>query len=176
MGSGTIRRSDLREEYKAMRRLNLDGGTGPQNVAWPQSPSKPPISPFQPRPALRQLSVVVDNEALADDGSDPWSARRQLAGILSRNDYIRLVRYSDDGPPAEAPTRQVSHGPDLAVGWVTPVRDPQIGEENFWYADTACDGPTFTGYLRSSPTTSPAPPPRARHRRRRNSGVAPASP
>jgi hypothetical protein len=70
------------------------------------------MSPFQPRPALRQLPVVVDVDALADDDSDPWSARRQLAGILSRNDYIRLVGYSD-----EAPTRTVRHGPNLAVGW-----------------------------------------------------------
>jgi hypothetical protein len=176
-GSATIGRSDLHEEHKAMRRLNLDGSTGPGNVAWPQSPSKLGMSPFQPRPALRQLSVVVDNEALADDGGGPWSARRQLAGILSRNDYIRLVRYSDDGPPPEAPTRKVSHGPDLAVGWVTPVTDPQIGEENFWYAEAACEGPTFTGYFRSvadhvASTASTLAPQSEEQRRRAGVAVA----
>lgn len=161
-----------------MRRLNLDGGTGPQNVAWPDSPSKLPISPFQPRPELRQLSIVVDTEALADDSDDPWSARRQLAGILSRNEYIRLIRYSDDGPPIDAPKRTVSHGPDLAIGWVTPETDPQIGGEHFWYADPASDGPTFTGYYHSvadhvASTTSTAVPPQSDDQRRR-AGVAAA--
>lgn len=161
-----------------MLRLNLDSSTGPRSAAWPDFPSKLPTSPFQPRPALRQLSIVVDNDALADDGSGPWSARRQLAGILGRNEYIRLIRYSDDGPPAGVLTRTVPHGPNLAVGWVTTLTDQQVGEEHFWYADPAADGPTFAAYDRSvadhvatAPSTAVA---LQSEERRRLAGVAAA--
>jgi len=125
-------------------RLDLDGVASLHAARWPDPPERPPLSPFQPRRALRHLRVVVDVDALADDGTDPWSTRRLVTGLL-RHPFLQVSRYRDAGPPTDAPMHQVPHGLAKARGWITLVDDPAIEPGDFWYSDG--EELIFTGYL-----------------------------
>lgn len=104
-------------------RFDLDGVASLHPARWPDPPERPPLSPFQPRRALRHLRVVVELDALVNDGTDPWSARRLLTGLL-RHPFLQVSRYRDAGPPTDAPMHQVPHGAGKARGWITLVGDP----------------------------------------------------
>jgi hypothetical protein len=128
-------------------RLDLDGVASHHPARWPDPPQRCPRSPFQARRPLRKLRVLVDVDALADDGTDPWSARRLLTGLL-RHPFVQVCRYSDAGPPADVAVHEVRFGADKARGWVTPVDDPNMDPGSFWYSDG--EQLTFTGYLPSN--------------------------
>jgi hypothetical protein len=128
-------------------RLDFNGLASRQPSRWPDPPNPSPRSPFQPRRALRYLRVMVDVDVLADDGTDPWSPQRLLAGLL-HHPFLRVTRYSDAGPPADVPVHEVYHGEPKARGWVTPVDDPAMDPTSFWYSDG--EQLAFTGYLAES--------------------------
>jgi hypothetical protein len=68
---------------------------------------------FEGRTRYRQLRVMIDDELLADFSYPPT-----LPGFLSEllaSRFVRVWRYSDDGPPADPP-----HGV-YSVGWANVV-------------------------------------------------------
>jgi hypothetical protein len=84
---------------------------------WPEA--KPPErrTAFSRRPDLEALSVVIDSELI--DGLDEREPTRELllAGLLS-HDFVQVRRYSDSGPPTDAPRRSSLRLPDAVEGWV----------------------------------------------------------
>jgi hypothetical protein len=109
-------------------RLDFSALASTQSAEWPESPNRV-HSPFQPRASLRKLRLLVDVDVLTDDGTDPYSHARLLAGLL-RHPLLDTCRYSDDGPPANALWVQPRFGPEIAVGWVTP----HGGDQGFDYS------------------------------------------
>lgn len=74
------------------------------------------LTPFSPAPGLEPLTVVIDAHLIdgLDDG-DLHSPAVFLGGLLS-HDMVRLLRYADEGPPADRP-RTSEHAPDAVRGW-----------------------------------------------------------
>ncbi len=86
----------------------------PHGRAWPASEAESPSTVFSPRPPLRSLVVLVDDDMPGDTGSG--EAVELLAGLLSHESVVRL-RHSDDGPPPGAERRSGRFG-ESAPGWV----------------------------------------------------------
>jgi hypothetical protein len=76
---------------------------------------------------LRPLRVMADAHLVdvAGEAEDEWSPAALLAGLLE-HESIELFRYSDEGPPSDAPVKEYSFAGLVPVGWIsaTPV-DPE---------------------------------------------------
>lgn len=105
-----------------MLRLRPPTSTVPRRHDWPTFSPSEPSTAFSPRPPLRRLVVVVDNELLAgvDDGSA--DEMRLLGGLLS-HPYLQLLRYHDEGPSEEVPRRTHEVSGEFVPGWIV-VGDP----------------------------------------------------
>lgn len=100
-----------------MPRLVFDGSRSLWPTEWPGEPRWSPRSPFEPRPGLRKLRVVVDMDTAGRAGADAADPQTLLAGLL-RHPYLQVTRFSDHGPPAAVERLRL---PDdqVAAGWVT---------------------------------------------------------
>src|SRR5258707_712812 len=81
---------------------------------WPDGPqphSYPSGALFETRPPLRQLVVLADADLLAAPSDFTVNPKVLLSGLLT-HPYIKLLRYRDDGPPADAPREG-----NAAKGW-----------------------------------------------------------
>jgi hypothetical protein len=88
---------------------------GLRDHTWPDFEAKGPSTVFSPRPPLRKLVVVIDDELLA---TQPQSNRGSLlAGLLSHQ-YVEAFRISDDGPAAHADWRTAESGTKYVPGWL----------------------------------------------------------
>ncbi len=89
----------------------------PHEARWPDIERPQPRTPFSRRPDLEGLSVVIDAELI--DGLDESEPTRELllAGLLS-HDFVQLRRYSDSGPPADAPRRSSVRSKEAVEGWL----------------------------------------------------------
>jgi hypothetical protein len=107
----------------------------PTEATWPDYKQGHPSTPFSERPSLRQLVVVVDHAVLERATGDAPDELGLLAGLLT-HPYIRLLRYADEGPPADAPrTRHECLG-ELAPGWlIVGKRDDEYGGWPVSFAD-----------------------------------------
>ncbi len=89
---------------------------GPRAQRGPLPQDRAP-TPFSPAPALKPLTVVVDSEWIDGlDGNDLCSPDVILGGLLT-HDAVRLLRYTDDGPPPDLP-RGSNHTDDAVRGWI----------------------------------------------------------
>jgi hypothetical protein len=101
-------------------RLAAPVGALPRQTDWPAFALGAPATVFCPRPPLRELRVVIDNELLdaASERRGELTPEVLLAGLLS-HEYITLLRYGDDGPGVELPRREAGAPRAEAVdGWV----------------------------------------------------------
>lgn len=81
---------------------------------WPDGPQPhtyPSGALFETRPPLRKLIVLADADLLAAPDNLAVNPRVLLRGLLT-HPYIKLLRYRDDGPPADTPRRT-----DTPEGW-----------------------------------------------------------
>jgi hypothetical protein len=89
--------------------------------------------------------VLADAELLAAADDNALSAKALLTGLLTHR-YVKLLRYGDEGPPAEVCRRScgpAEAGLTVAEGWAELL--PPDGEDGrgLVYADAS--GPTYTG-------------------------------
>ena len=96
---------------------------------WPTPHQHPSGALFEARPSLRKLVVLADAELLAAADDTTLSAKTLLTGLLTHR-YVKLLRYRDEGPPAEVCRR--SYGPaeaglTVAEGWAELL--PPDGED-----------------------------------------------
>lgn len=85
---------------------------------WPDVERPPQRTPFSPRPDLEILTVVIDAELIDGLGaSDAPSPQLLLAGLLT-HEFIRLLRYSDEGPPADLPRHSDVLSDKAVAGWI----------------------------------------------------------
>jgi hypothetical protein len=100
-----------------MRRFVPPRSRLPHEARWPDIERPRPRTPFSRRPDLEALSVVIDSELI--DGLDEREPTRELllAGLLS-HEFVQVRRYSDSGPPADAPRHSSLRSPDAVEGWV----------------------------------------------------------
>jgi hypothetical protein len=128
-------------------RLNRSSAAG-RKLEWPEWPPRGQRldgTLFEARPTLRRLVVLADAELLASPSDARLNQKALLTGLLT-HPYIELLRFSDEGPPSEAPRRQ--WGPpdadkSAAEGWAE-LQDPDgSGVRGLVYA--ASSGPTYTG-------------------------------
>src|SRR5271154_4574797 len=100
-----------------MRRFVPPWSRPPHEARWPEAKRPERRTVFSRRPDLETLSVVIDSELI--DGLDEREPTRELllAGLLS-HEFVQVRRYSDSGPPTDAPRRSSLHSPDAVEGWV----------------------------------------------------------
>jgi hypothetical protein len=85
---------------------------------WPEVKRPPQRTPFSRRPDLEILSVVIDAELLErEHDSSPPSRGLLLAGLLTHQ-FVRLLRYSEAGPPAHLPRHDDALSSDAVAGWI----------------------------------------------------------
>lgn len=94
--------------------------TGLRDPVWPDFKAKGPSTVFSPRPPLRKLVVVIDNDLLT---SQLRSNRDSLLDGLLSHQYVEVFRISDDGPAADADWRSAESGAKYVPGWLV-IGDP----------------------------------------------------
>lgn len=87
---------------------------GPRAQPGPQD-SAP--TPFSPAPALKPLTVVVDAEWIDGLDENNLASPDVILGGLLTHDTVRLLRYTDEGPPPDLPCGS-NHTDDAVDGWV----------------------------------------------------------
>ena len=91
----------------------------PEWTEWPQPGQRLTGALFETRPSLRRLIVLADDELLASPNDATLDQKVLLTGLLT-HPYVELLRFSNDGPPPNAPRRET--GPPVALqsaaeGW-----------------------------------------------------------
>jgi hypothetical protein len=94
---------------------------------------------FEERPPLRRLIVLADAEMLASLDDPGITPSVVLTGLLT-HPYIKLIRYSDEGPGPDVPRRE--YGPPTArqsvtEGWAVLEAAQSGGAPGVVYADSA---------------------------------------
>jgi hypothetical protein len=122
-------------------RLNL-GSDRPRFYTWPKDlPDHKARSPFQMRPALRHLRVLVDDDAISVSEADPYSQAGVLAGLLA-DEHVISCRYGDAGPPPGIPVDCVPGLGEAPRGWVAMAHRIDIDADNWHQAVRWGDGRT----------------------------------
>jgi hypothetical protein len=107
----------------------------PTEATWPDYKQGHPSTPFSERPSLRQLVVVVDHAVLERAAGDATAELGLLAGLLT-HPYIRLLRYADEGPAADATRIRDERLGELVPGWlIVGKRDAEYGGWPVSFAD-----------------------------------------
>lgn len=120
----------------------------PEWPTWPRPYQQVSSALFEERPALRKLIVLADAELLAADDDNTLSSKVVLTGLLT-HPYIKLLRYRDEGPFADALRRP--YGPSGAAqtsaeGWAELL--PPDGQDGRWLIyDSDAPGPILTSVL-----------------------------
>ncbi len=84
---------------------------------WPDYKQKEPSTAFSERPPLRRLVVVADQTLLSKANEADATQLALLAGLLS-HPYIKLLRYTEGGPPVDAPRAQHERLGEIVPGWL----------------------------------------------------------
>jgi hypothetical protein len=89
---------------------------------------------FQERPALRRLVVMIDADLLAPPET-PVSPGFVLTALLD-HPYVKLIRFRDEGPPADTPLESYgAGGTRAALGWAVIKGKDGDGRPTFQFAD-----------------------------------------
>ncbi|MGV8968633.1 MAG: hypothetical protein ACOH2F_20425 [Cellulomonas sp.] len=81
------------------------------------------IDVFASTPELRNLQIVIDDEAFPLESPQGWNWQALLHGLLT-HENVKAVRYRDDGPPAGTPRLSLlDNALNAPIGWleVTPA-------------------------------------------------------
>lgn len=90
-------------------------------VEWPADPDTlgSDESPFAPRPSLRRLRVVIDDDLYrVAENLDVVTPAEVLTGLLL-HDHVICFRYADGGPPPGTRAYELTDGGRAYEGWVT---------------------------------------------------------
>jgi hypothetical protein len=117
----------------------------PEWPEWPQPGQQLTGALFEARPSLRRLVVFADAELLASPNDATLNQTVLLTGLLT-HPYVELLRFSDQGPPADAPRRE--YGPPVtrqsaAEGWAELLTPDGSDVRGLVYA--ALSGASYTG-------------------------------
>jgi hypothetical protein len=128
-----------------LNRANPIAPGKPEWPEWPQPGQRVTGTLFEARPSLRRLVVLADAELLASPNDATLNQRALLTGLLT-HPYIELLRFSDEGPPADAPRRE--YGPPVArqsitEGWAELLAADGSDVRGLVYA--ASSGAAYTG-------------------------------
>jgi hypothetical protein len=104
----------------------------------PQSHTYPSGALFEMRPPLRKLVVLADADLLAAPNDFTVNPKVLLSGLLT-HPYIKLLRYRDAGPPAEAPRQGIA-----AEGWAELLPPDEQEGRDLIYAYVS-EQPVCTG-------------------------------
>jgi len=83
---------------------------------------------FASNPVLRELRVVIDDEAYSPEPPPGWNWHVLLGGLLTHK-QIAVLRYADDGPPAQTPRMSLfDDAVSAPIGWieVTPASNDTL--------------------------------------------------
>src|SRR6204780_1294065 len=89
----------------------------PHQARWPDVKRPERRTVFSRRPDLEALSVVIDAELIEGLQDSEPTRELLLAGLLS-HEFVQLRRYSDRGPPADAPRRSSVRSTEAVEGWL----------------------------------------------------------
>jgi hypothetical protein len=130
------------------------GALNPDNEVWPDGlpgiPGSRFVPVFVPRPGLRKLRVVVDADLLERLEAPSADEADSLLASLVHHKFISLLRYADDGPPAEEIAQATSNWPSTPNGWVIgPTGVPPVESGGSAWVRYALDGPAgqIRGYF-----------------------------
>jgi hypothetical protein len=128
-----------------LNRSNLVVPRKPEWPEWPQPGQQPTGALFEARPSLRRLVVLADAEVLASPVDSTLNQKVLLTGLLT-HPYIEVLRFSDEGPPPDAPRRE--YGPPAArrsatEGWAVLRAPDGSAVRGLVYA--ASSGVAYTG-------------------------------
>ena len=131
-------------------RLNSVNLYLPRHPEWPEWPPPGYRSTgalFEARPSLRKLVVLADAELFASPSDTTLDQKVLLTGLLT-HPYIELLRFRDEGPPADAPRRE--YGPpvarhSVAEGWAVLLAPHGSNARSLVYETSS--GATHTGIL-----------------------------
>lgn len=110
----------------------------PEWPGGPQPHTYPSGALFEMRPPLRKLVVLADADLLAAPDDPTLNPTVLLTGLLT-HPYIKLLRYRDAGPPADAPRKG-----DTAEGWAELLPPDDQEGRGLVYA-YASEQPVWTG-------------------------------
>lgn len=104
----------------------------------PNAHDQDPTGVFASTPALRDLQVVIDDEAFPLAPPPGWNWQALLGGLLT-HENVKVARYRDDGPPPQTPRMSLlDDAMSAPIGWieVTPASDDSL----FSYEVKSSDG------------------------------------
>ena len=109
----------------------------PEWPVWPPPGRRLSGALFEERPALRKLLVLADADLLANANDSTLSQKVLLTGLLT-HPYIKVLRYRDQGPPADM--RRQSYGPpeagyNMVGGWAELLPPDSGGVHAVQYVD-----------------------------------------
>lgn len=121
------------------------GSLVPPNEAWPDglpgSPGSRVVPLFVTRLGLRKLRVVIDVDLLERLIAPAGNEAGSLLASLLHHKFISLLRYADEGPPAEEIAKGTSNWPGAVHGWVMgPTGGPPADSGGRAWVTVAVDG------------------------------------
>lgn len=128
-----------------LNRANIIVPSKPEWPEWPPPGYRPTGALFEARPSLRKLVVMADAELLASLSDTTLDQKVLLTGLLT-HPYIELLRFRDEGPPADVPRRE--YGPpvarhSVAEGWAALLASDGGDVRSLVYETSS--GATYTG-------------------------------
>jgi hypothetical protein len=105
---------------------------------------------FVPRPGLRKLRVVIDDDVLERLETPKIDEADSLLASLVHHKFISLLRYADHGPPADEIAKGASNWPSTPNGWVIgPSGVPPAESGGSAWVRYGLDGPAgqIMGYF-----------------------------
>ncbi|MBS1675976.1 MAG: hypothetical protein JST08_01195 [Actinobacteria bacterium] len=84
---------------------------------WPEYEPGETATVFSPRPPLRKLIVVVDEESSVAQAPSRSPAHEVLAGLIAHR-FVEVFRIADAGPPAELIRLSEEVGTEYVPGWI----------------------------------------------------------
>jgi hypothetical protein len=104
------------EGFGVILRLKLEQNTRRIGSSWPSFDERQRTPLFLGRAPFRKLVVLLDSVVLDQLDESVWSKEWLLAGLLTL-DLVEVLRYGDDGPPADAPTENFELLGERVHGW-----------------------------------------------------------
>jgi len=104
----------------------------------PSAHDQAPTGVFASTPALRDLQVVIDDEAFPLEPPPGWNWQALLGGLLT-HENVKVVRYRDDGAPPETPRMSLlDDAVSAPIGWIEVI--PAADDSLFSHEVKSSDG------------------------------------
>lgn len=130
-------------------RLKMAQHTRVGGSSWPSSDKRRATPLFLGREPFRKLVVLLDATVLDELDESSWSKEWLLAGLLTV-DPVECLRYADDGPSDDAPTRADGLMGERVLGWaVLGPEEPGIDHRSLRWSSG--DTTTESGVVGNGP-------------------------